>query len=179
LVAASGVMSDQIAEGNLIQVIKASSSIGRAAVSKTAGWGFDSLLACHDQESMTTSVDTKVQDAGGADTAKLVVAVVLVAGGVAGYYVLGNEAVWIRWLAVAAGIALGALVIAFSKYGTALKQFVADSRVELRKIVWPNKNETGTTTLVVFVFLIIAGVFFWGLDLALAWATKVLTGQGG
>jgi hypothetical protein len=26
---------------------KASSSIGRAAVSKTAGWGFDSLLACH------------------------------------------------------------------------------------------------------------------------------------
>ena len=128
---------------------------------------------------MTTSVDTKAQDAGGADTAKLIVAAVLVAGGVAGYYVLGNQAAWIRWLAVAAGIALGALVIAFSKYGTALKQFVADSRVELRKIVWPNKNETGMTTLVVFVFLLIAGVFFWGLDLALAWATKVLTGQGG
>jgi hypothetical protein len=27
--------------------LQASSSIGRAAVSKTAGWGFDSLLACH------------------------------------------------------------------------------------------------------------------------------------
>ena len=163
----------------MIQVIKASSSIGRAAVSKTAGWGFDSLLACHDQESMTTSVDTKAQEAGGADTAKLIVAVVLVVGGVVGYYALGNQAAWIRWLAVAAGIALAALVIAFSKYGTALKQFVADSRVELRKIVWPNRNETGMTTLVVFVFLLIAGVFFWGLDLALAWATKVLTGQGG
>jgi hypothetical protein len=47
LPAADGEMSDQIASGNLIQIVKASSSIGRAAVSKTAGWGFDSLLACH------------------------------------------------------------------------------------------------------------------------------------
>ena len=42
-----------------------------------------------------------------------------------------------------------------------LKQFVLDSRVELRKIVWPNRQETGMTTLVVFVFVIVAGVFFW------------------
>jgi preprotein translocase subunit SecE len=128
---------------------------------------------------MTTSVDTKAQDAGTADTVKLVVAILLVAGGVAGYYVLGNQAAWLRWLAVAAGIVLAAIVIALSRYGTALKQFIADSRVELRKIVWPNRQETGMTTLVVFVFLLIAGVFFWGLDLALAWATRALTGQGG
>ena len=110
---------------------------------------------------------------------KLVVAILLVIGGVAGYYVLGNQAAWLRWLAVAAGIVLGAVVIAVSKYGTALKQFMADSRIELRKIVWPSRQETGMTTLVVFVFLLIAGVFFWGLDLALAWATRALTGQGG
>jgi preprotein translocase subunit SecE len=128
---------------------------------------------------MTTSVDTKAQDAAGADTAKLIVAIVLVTAGVVGYYVLASQATWLRWLAVAAGIVLAALVIAFSKYGTALKQFVADSRIELRKIVWPNKQETGMTTLVVFVFLLIAGIFFWGLDLALAWATRALTGQGG
>jgi preprotein translocase subunit SecE len=128
---------------------------------------------------MTTSVDTKVQDAGAADTVKLVVAILLVAGGVAGYYVLGNQSAWERWAAVAAGLILAGVVIAFSRYGTALKQFWADSRVELRKIVWPNRQETGMTTLVVMVFLLIAGVFFWGLDLALAWATRALTGQGG
>jgi preprotein translocase subunit SecE len=128
---------------------------------------------------MTTSVDTKARDAGAADTVKLVAAILLVIGGVAGYYVLGNQAAWQRWLAVAAGIVLGAVVIAVSKYGTALKQFMADSRIELRKIVWPKRQETGMTTLVVFVFLLIAGVFFWGLDLALAWATRALTGQGG
>jgi len=128
---------------------------------------------------MTTSVDTKAQDAGTADTVKLVVAVLCVIGGVAGYYVLGNQAPWMRWLAVAAGLILGGVVIAFSRYGAALKQFWADSRIELRKIVWPNRQETGTTTLVVMVFLLIAGIFFWGLDLALAWATRALTGQGG
>jgi len=128
---------------------------------------------------MTTSVDTKVQDAGAADTVKLVVAILLVAGGVAGYYVLGNQPAWERWAAVAAGLVLAGVVIAFSRYGTALKQFWADSRVELRKIVWPNRQETGMTTLVVMIFLLVAGVFFWGLDLALAWATRALTGQGG
>ncbi len=130
-------------------------------------------------KSMTTSVDTKAQDAGAADTVKLAVAIILVLAGIAGYYVLGNQAAWIRWLAVAAGLVLAAVAIAMSKYGTALKQFMADSRVELRKIVWPNRQETGMTTLVVFVFLLVAGIFFWGLDLALAWATRALTGQGG
>jgi preprotein translocase subunit SecE len=128
---------------------------------------------------MTTSVDTKAQDAGSADTAKLVVAILLVIAGVAGYYVLSTQAAWLRWASVAAGIVLAGVVVAFSRYGTALKQFMADSRVELRKIVWPARQETGMTTLVVFVFLLIAGIFFWGLDLALAWATRALTGQGG
>ena len=110
---------------------------------------------------------------------KLAVAILLVIAGVAGYYVLGTQAAWLRWLAVAAGLVLAAAVIALSKYGVALKQFMADSRVELRKIVWPNRQETGMTTMVVFVFLVIAGLFFWGLDVALAWATRALTGQGG
>jgi len=126
-----------------------------------------------------TSDELKVQDAGTADTVKLVIAILLVLAGIAGYYVLENQAVWLRWLAVAAGIALAAVVVALSRYGTALKQFMADSRVELRKIVWPNRQETLTTTLVVFVFLLLAGVFFWGLDLVLAWATRAITSPGG
>jgi preprotein translocase subunit SecE len=52
------------------------------------------------------------------------------------------------------------------------------ARVELRKVVWPTRDETFKTTAVVFVFVIVAGMFFWGLDLVLAAATKWLTGQG-
>src|ERR1700749_3330275 len=128
---------------------------------------------------MASSEDTRVQDAGTSDKAKLAAAIVLVLAGVAGYYVLAAQAAWLRWLAVALGIALAVVVIALSRYGRELQQFFADSRIELRKIVWPNRQETGRMTLVVFAFLFIAGLFFWGLDLALAWATRVLTGQGG
>jgi preprotein translocase subunit SecE len=121
---------------------------------------------------------TKAQDGGTADTVKLVIAILLVLAGVAAFYLLSSQAIWLRWLAVVAGIALGAVVIALSQYGTDLKQFVALSQIELRKIVWPNRQETGMTTLVVLAFVIVAGLFFWGLDLVLAWATQALTRQG-
>jgi preprotein translocase subunit SecE len=122
--------------------------------------------------------DIKVQPAGSADTAKLVVASLLVILGVAGYYVLGDQNVWLRWGCVVAGLVLGALVVAFSAYGTQFRSFMDAARVELRKIVWPTREETGKTTLAVFIFVSIAGLFFWLLDFALAWATRFLTGQG-
>jgi preprotein translocase subunit SecE len=52
------------------------------------------------------------------------------------------------------------------------------ARIELRKVVWPTRDDAGKTTLVVFAFVAVAGLFFWVLDLVLAWATKYLTGQG-
>jgi len=123
--------------------------------------------------------DIKVQDAGAADKVKLAVAVLIVIAGVAGYYVLADHATWLRWLAVVGSLVLAAVVVAFSRYGTALRRFVELSRTELRKIVWPSRQETLQTTLVVFIFVAAAGFFFWLLDLALAWATKALTGAGG
>jgi preprotein translocase subunit SecE len=123
--------------------------------------------------------EIKIQDAGTADKAKLYAGGVIVIAGVAGYYYLANQPSWIRWMPVLAGLVLGALVVAFSAYGVAFREFLGLSRVELRKIVWPNRQETGVTTLVVFGFVIVFGIFFWLLDLVLAWATKTLTGQGG
>jgi preprotein translocase subunit SecE len=122
--------------------------------------------------------DIKAQDGGSANTVKLVIAILFVIAGVAGYYLLGSQSVWLRWLAVVAGLVLGGGVIAFSQYGADLKQFIALSRIELRKIVWPNRQETGMTTLVVLGFVLVAGLFFWGLDVVLAWATQALTKQG-
>ena len=122
--------------------------------------------------------EIKAQEGGTGNTVKLTIASLLVAAGVAGFYVLSNQAIWVRWLVVVAGLILGAVVIAFSQTGTDLKQFIAAARVELRKIVWPNRNETLMTTAVVLGFVVIAGLFFWGLDVVLAWATQALTRQG-
>jgi preprotein translocase subunit SecE len=123
--------------------------------------------------------EIKVQEVGTADQVKLGAAIAAVAAGVAVYYVLGGAAAWLRWIAVVAGLAVAALLLAFSRYGSEFREFVLSARVELRKIVWPNRQETGMTTLIVFIFVAIAGAFFWGLDLLLSWATRALTGQGG
>jgi preprotein translocase subunit SecE len=123
--------------------------------------------------------EIKVPDATAADKAKAVVAVLLVLGGITGYYLLSAQPGWVRWLVVLAGLALAAVMVAVSAYGRSLKQFWLDARVELRKIVWPTRQETGQVTLAVFIFVIVAGIFFWLVDLGLAWATRFLSGQGG
>jgi preprotein translocase subunit SecE len=123
--------------------------------------------------------EIKVPDATAADKAKAVVAALLVVGGITGYYLLSTQPTWMRWVSVAAGLLLAAVVLALSAYGRSLRQFVLDSRVELRKIVWPTRQETLQVTLAVFIFVIVAGLFFWLVDLGLAWATKALSGQGG
>jgi len=123
--------------------------------------------------------EIKVQDAGASDKVKLAAAVLVVLAGVVGYYLLAAQAAWLRWVPVVGGIVLAAFVIAWSRYGTEFWQFVLDARSELRKVVWPSREDTGKTTLVVFVFVLIGGVILWLLDLALAWATRALTGQGG
>jgi preprotein translocase subunit SecE len=107
------------------------------------------------------------------------VAIALVLAGLVGYYLLGDQPGWIRWLTVAAGVALGIGVFAASSGGRGFWQFAIDARNELRKVFWPGRNETWVTTAFVFGFAVVAGFCFWLLDLFLAWATKLLTGQGG
>jgi len=114
-----------------------------------------------------------------ADTAHMVDDSVLVLGGVVAFYVLkGGPEGGAGWGRMFGGIVLGVLVFAFSPYGGRFWQFVLEARVELRKVFWPSRQETFQTTMVVLVFVVIASVFFWLLDLSLATMTKFFTGQG-
>ncbi len=121
-------------------------------------------------------------DQGGSsviDTAKLLLAVITLIAGIGGYYWFAELPNALRLLMVLAGVALGSALLFWSAQGQAIWLFVQGSRVELRKMVWPTRQETLQTTLVVFVFVLLLGVFFWLVDMLLAWATRQLTGQGG
>jgi len=122
--------------------------------------------------------EIKSPGAGFLDKVKATVAVVLVLGGIVGFYVLSTLPAWQRWLIVVGSLVLAAGALAWSTYGRRLWHFVLDSRVELRKVVWPNREETLRTTAIVFAFVGVAGLFFWLVDLALAAATRFLSGQG-
>lgn len=119
------------------------------------------------------------ENATALDALKLAAGVVILAAGIAGFYLLGDLPIWLRWIIVLAALVVGALVSLQSYQGKTFWGFVQSSRVELRKVVWPNRQETLQVTLVVFVMIIVLGFFFWGVDTLLALLTKWLTGRGG
>jgi len=121
------------------------------------------------------------QNAGGeiAGIMTVALAIALLIAGIAAFYLLDSRPDWQRWGSTGVGVVAALAVFAFSPMGRRFWQFILDSRVELRKVVWPSRQETLQTTAVVFGFIVIAAFFFWILDLLLAWATRLLTGQGG
>jgi len=125
---------------------------------------------------MTDKVET---GASALDTVKLVAAVAILVGGIAGFYLLSSYPLAVRWVIVLASLGLGIAVALQSLQGRAFWQFVQGSRIELRKVVWPTRQETLQTTLVVVVAIFVLGIFFWLLDMALGAITRALTGQGG
>jgi len=127
---------------------------------------------------MNAKSDTRTESSP-LDKVKIFLAIAIVVGGIAGYYIYETAPAVLRIGAVIFSLALAIGVFATSGVGQELWRFIQGSRVELRKVVWPNRQETGQTTLVIIFFVIIMGIFFWLLDMFLMWATKLLTGQGG
>jgi preprotein translocase subunit SecE len=124
-------------------------------------------------------METKVEEQPTVvDTAKLALAIVVVLAGLVGYYYLASSSGLLRAVVVLAALAIGAVVALTSLQGRMLWKFVQGARVELNKVVWPTREETVQTTLVVLLVALIGGVFFWLLDLFLLWLTTRLTGQG-
>ena len=124
-------------------------------------------------------METKVEEQPTiVDTAKLALAVVIVLGGLVAYYYFGDSSTLLRTLGVLLAVALAAVVALTSMQGKALWKFIQGARVELSKVVWPTKDETIQTTLVVLVVAVIGGVLFWTLDFFLLWITTRITGTG-
>jgi preprotein translocase subunit SecE len=89
----------------------------------------------------------------------------------------------IDWaLRVAAGIVLVVILIALAlqtAQGKKAWAFIKSARGELRKVVWPTRQETVQTTLVVVVMVIVTAIFLWGVDSLFLWLIGLLTGQRG
>ena len=58
-------------------------------------------------------------------------------------------------------------------------QFVRQVRQEVAKVSWPNRKETGVGTLMVFIMVFLAAIFFFVVDLGLSWGVQLILGLGG
>ncbi|MEQ1803427.1 MAG: preprotein translocase subunit SecE [Gammaproteobacteria bacterium] len=112
------------------------------------------------------------------DTVLLALAGLVVVASLVAYYYFEATPVVVRALGIVVSLGIGAALLYRTQLGQFLWQFIQGSRVEIRKVVWPTRQETTQTTLAVFFFLLVLGIFFWSLDLVLLMITRAITGQG-
>jgi len=111
------------------------------------------------------------------DTVLLLASVAILVGSIVAYYYYANSSVLLRTVGVLLALIAAIWVAMQSAQGKTLWGFIQGSRVELRKVVWPTREEAIQTTIIVLVFAAVMGTFFWLLDIFLLWFTRFLTGQ--
>lgn len=104
-----------------------------------------------------------------ADKAKLGLAIVLVLGSLAGFYLLGKQGQAIQWGALIVGLLAAVAIFISSEMGQQLVAFGRDSVREVKKVVWPERKEAVQMTLYVFGFVVIMALFLWFTDKTLEW----------
>ena len=105
----------------------------------------------------------------GADKAKLAAAGVLLLAGVAAYYLLGKQDLWLRVLALLVLIAAAVATFFVSESGKQLIAFGRDSVRETKKVVWPARKEAMQMTGYVFAFVVVMALFLFLTDKTVEW----------
>ncbi len=126
---------------------------------------------------MTNNSETQARPAL-VDTALLAAACLVLLASIVAYYYFEGVTLVLRVLGILAGVGIGAALLYQARQGQVIWQFIVGSRVEIRKVIWPTRQETLQTTITVFIFLLVLGIFFWSLDFVLLMITRAVTGQG-
>ncbi|QIL21285.1 preprotein translocase subunit SecE [Thermomonas sp. HDW16] len=126
-----------------------------------------------------TSKTLHNQSTSGGDIVKYALALLLAAAGLFAFYWFDGQ--WpggVRVLAVVAGLVAGALVFMTTVKGAETREFLSESRFELRKVVWPTRQETTRTMWVVIAVVILMSLLLAGMDLVIQAVVKWLLGNG-
>lgn len=113
------------------------------------------------------------------DIVKQVFSVLFVIAGIGGFYYFSEVSTVYRaiGLVVVALVVLGLMVT--TNVGRNTWVFFLESKQEVRKVVWPTREETTRTTMLVFAMVMLVAGVLWLLDWVLFEGVKLLTGQGG
>ena len=112
-----------------------------------------------------------------ADIAKHAAAVALLVGGVFAFYWFDQWPTAVRALVVVGGILAAAIVFLLTAKGVQTREFLSESRFELRKVVWPTRQEAMRTTWVVMLAVVILSLILAGFDVVIQAAVKLVLGR--
>ena len=121
-------------------------------------------------------MNVKVDAPSRLDHLKWLVVVAIIAAGVIGNSYYAGESLLYRVLALVAFGAIAGGIALTTKKGAEFREMLKDARVELKKVVWPTRVETGQTTAIVVVVVLIVALILWALDSLFAWVIASLIG---
>jgi preprotein translocase subunit SecE len=111
------------------------------------------------------------------DVVKFVLALGLLGAGLAGFYYYAAYPLAYRVMAIIVDVIAVLAILATTQLGKSSIAFMGESRAEVRRVIWPTRQETVQSTLVVVVLVLVVGIFLWLLDMLLFWGIGLLTGQ--
>jgi preprotein translocase subunit SecE len=107
------------------------------------------------------------------DSIKWVLVFILVAVAVVGNSYFSDQSLLYRVLGILALAAVAGLIALQTAKGAAFWALVKGSRTEIRKVVWPTRQETVQTTMIVVAFVLLVALILWGLDSLLGWLVSL------
>ncbi|WP_122281260.1 preprotein translocase subunit SecE [Pseudomonas syringae] len=110
------------------------------------------------------------------DMLKWLLVVVLVVVGVVGNQYYSAEPILYRVLALLVIAAAAAFVALQTGKGKVFFVLAKEARAEIRKVVWPTRQETTQTTLIVVAVVLVMALLLWGLDSLLGWLVSLIVG---
>ncbi|MAT83032.1 MAG: preprotein translocase subunit SecE [Gammaproteobacteria bacterium] len=110
------------------------------------------------------------------DWLKWLVVVALVVGGVYGNWYFQNESLLYRVVGLLALAAVAIVVALQTDKGRSTWSLMKESRAEIRRVVWPKREELIQTTIIVLVLVLIFALILWLLDSGLGWLVSSIIG---
>ena len=104
------------------------------------------------------------QTASAFDTLKLALALLILIAGVVGFYYFEDESQLLRVIGMLVIVGIAFFIVSMTDIGRRSLGFVKDARVEVRKVVWPTRQETLQTTMAVLIMVVIVAIMLWGID---------------
>jgi|TARA_B110000305_G_C19229229_1_gene534385 preprotein translocase subunit SecE len=112
------------------------------------------------------------------DVVKFLLALSVLVVSLVGFYYYADASKLFRVLGVLTGVGISGAIVASTVKGKNAISFVREAQVEVRKIVWPTRQETLQTTLFVMIVVIVFAILLWVLDLGLSSSIQALIGRG-
>ena len=106
----------------------------------------------------------------------LILSIVVLITGMILFYYYSDVRLFYRVIGMISVVIFSAFIAYQSDFGKLVYSYVTDSKVELKKVTWPTKQETTQTTLGVIFVVIVVGILLWLFDMLLGWAIGTLYG---